>query len=380
MVDFVKTQFAVWKLCCWLGGAGGVALAAAPPAPPMPPSVALPATNEPAGPRIRFAAPVFDFGRLGAGEVVKHDFWFTNVGAAVLEISSVHPSCGCTTAGEWSRKVEPGKTGSIPVQFNSGNFSGPILKTVTVACNDPTQPSVVLQIKGTVWRPIEITPAYAVLNVTSESVSNATCVVRILNHRDEPLQLGPPESNHPAFRAELQTNQPGKEFTLVVRAVPPLPASGTQGLIQMKTSVSNPPTLGITALVVVQAAVVVAPDRLLLPAGPLRERWTGAVTIRNQLAAPLQLSEPTLQPAGGEFELKEVNPGRLYQVTLAFPAGFQLPPNTQAAFSVKSSHAQQPLLRIPIVQLPPPASAPRPAAPARRVDPLPAPPMPPAAR
>src|SRR6516165_9561353 len=111
------------------------------------------------GPKIQFATPVFDFGQLQSGEVAKYTFMFTNVGDQLLEIKDVRPSCGCTTAGAWDRGVEPGKTGSIPVQFNSGSSSGVIGKTVIVLCNDPGQTNIVLQIKGTIWKPVELTPA-----------------------------------------------------------------------------------------------------------------------------------------------------------------------------------------------------------------------------
>src|SRR5262249_8072316 len=69
-----------------------------------------------AAPRIQFSTPTFDFGKVEAGTAIKHDFIFTNTGNAVLEIRDVKPSCGCTTAGQWDRLVQPGKTGSIPVK------------------------------------------------------------------------------------------------------------------------------------------------------------------------------------------------------------------------------------------------------------------------
>src|SRR5262245_56999464 len=72
-----------------------------------------------AEPKIQFAEIVHDLGKIGAGQVVRHDFIFTNTGTATLEIKEVRPSCGCTTAGTWDKQVEPGKTGLIPLQFNS---------------------------------------------------------------------------------------------------------------------------------------------------------------------------------------------------------------------------------------------------------------------
>src|ERR1043166_1825618 len=109
-------------------------------------------------PKIQVAGPVFDFGKVNSGELVKHSFVFTNSGTATLQILDVRPGCGCTTAGTWDKQVESGKTGSIPLQFNSANFGGMVVKSATVSCNDQARSNVVLQIKGTVWKPIEVTP------------------------------------------------------------------------------------------------------------------------------------------------------------------------------------------------------------------------------
>src|SRR5258708_18573004 len=62
------------------------------------------------GPKISFAAPQYDFGKAKAGEPVKHTYLFPNTCHAMLILSHVQPSCGCTTAGEWSRETAAGQT------------------------------------------------------------------------------------------------------------------------------------------------------------------------------------------------------------------------------------------------------------------------------
>ena len=100
----------------------GTALVGAQPT-SAPPAAAAASTNA-LGPRIQFATPVYDFGRVKAGEPVKYTYVFTNTGDRLLIINSVQPGCGCTTAGEWTKQVEPGKTGSIPIQFNTAGYNG----------------------------------------------------------------------------------------------------------------------------------------------------------------------------------------------------------------------------------------------------------------
>lgn len=43
-------------------------------------------------PSIKFDTPTYRFGRVRAGDPIKHDFWFTNTGNGPLEILRVKPS------------------------------------------------------------------------------------------------------------------------------------------------------------------------------------------------------------------------------------------------------------------------------------------------
>jgi hypothetical protein len=316
---------------------------------PLAPAVASTPRPNTAGPRIQFATPIHDFGQIKNSEVVKCTFLFTNVGDRLLEVTGVQASCGCTTAGEWSRKVEPGQTGSIPIQFNGGKFSGQVAKSITVSCNDTNQPTVVLQIKANIWKAIDVTPQFATLNVTSESPSNAT-TVRIVSNEEAPLTLSALQCSNPAFAAELRTNQQGRQFELIVKTVPPLPAGQVQGQITLKTSSTNMPAINVTAWANVQPAVVVMPAQISLPAAPLAKTMPYTLSIRNNGTNTLTLSEPMVTAQGIDVQLKEIERGRVFTATCTFPAGFELGPGKPAEFSVKSSHPQFPVVTVPILQ------------------------------
>lgn len=314
----------------------------------------------PSGPKMQFATPIYDFGTVKIGELVKYTYVFTNAGGATLQVSNVQVSCGCTTAGEWTRQVEPGKTGSIPVQFNSSGFGGQIGKSITVTCNDTNQGVVVLQIKGNVWKPIDVMPQMAVLNVIAESPSAAT-TVRIVSNEEAPLTLSAPEGNNAAFAAELKTNVPGKQFELVVRTVPPLPAGNAQGQITLKTSSTNVPVINVTAWANVQPVVVAMPAQIALPVAPLANPMPSAVSIRNNGTNTLTLSEPVVNAKGVDVQLKETEPGRAFALALNFPAGFEIAQGEKVELSVKSNHPQFPTIKVPVVQPPRPAPPAMPA-------------------
>jgi len=304
----------------------------------------------PSGAKVQFETPTYDFGRAKKGDPIKHTFIFTNTGCETLEISNVRPGCGCTAAGEWTKKVEPGKTGTIPIQVNTANFNGPIMKNVSVDSNDKTQPTSVLYIKGTVWTPIELTPQFAMINVPPDGTAGST-VVRIMNNLEEPLTLSKPEVNNTNFSVTIKTNQPGKEYEMVVSVIPPLKTGYSQAQVTIKTSSTNAPILTANIGANVQAAVTVIPAQLTLPPGPLPNQTMPSITIQNNATNMLTLSDYSTTAKDVQVKLMEANPGHLFTATLTFPQGFELPEGDKAEFTVKTSNPQFPVLKVPITQM-----------------------------
>jgi hypothetical protein len=134
--------------------------------------------------------------------------------------------------------------------------------------------------------------------------------------------------------------------------VPPLPPANVRGQITLKTSSTNVPVISVTALVVIQPAVVVTPSQIILPAGPVANPRPYTVSIRNNGATPLTLSEPAVSAKDVDVQMKEVEPGRQFALTLTFPTGFEIASGESVELSVKSSHSQFQVIRVPVRQLP----------------------------
>jgi antitoxin component of RelBE/YafQ-DinJ toxin-antitoxin module len=339
---------------------------------PAPADIAVP--NAPAasqgGPKIQFAGTEHDFGKIDNGAIVKFDFVFTNTGTSTLEVTDVWPSCGCTTPGTWSKSVEPGQSGTIPIQFNSANFSGAIHKTVTVICNTPAQSQTILHLKATVWKAIDVNPSIAYFTPQAGARALETKVVRIVNNADMPLELSPPECANNAFTAELKTLREGKEFEVRISAKPPFGPGTVQGPITLKTSSKNLPVITINGIVMVQLPITALPSQLVLGSTPLAVATRLGVTLRSSGSAAVTVSEPSVNVPGVEATLKELQPGRVFNIMLNFPAGFKIEPTRHVELSVKTSHPQYPIVRVPIVQ----------TSQASRPQPTVGPPQPPAVR
>lgn len=313
------------------------------------------------GPRIQFAEPVFDFGRVKSGEVIKHAFILTNIGDQVLEVTNVQTACGCTAAGEWSRRVEPGQSGRIPIEFMTANFSGAVLKTVSVASTDKSQPVVTLEIKGTLWKPVDVVPAFAVLNIPPDARTGKT-VVKIVNNTEEFITIAAlPNCSNPALQVAVSTNQPGKEFEMDIRAGPGLPPGNIQAQVTLQTTSTNLPVVTVNVWVVVQPALAVLPARVILPPAPLAVRTVQTVIVQSNSTNTFTLTNASVRLRGVDIAVQENIPGRAYTLNLTFPAGYELPPASPAALTFQTSLAEFSFVTVPIAHAPKPAAIAPPA-------------------
>jgi hypothetical protein len=314
----------------------------------------VPDTNSaymPIGPRIEFASSVFDFGRVESGKIVSHNFIFTNIGDQTLEISDVPSSCGCTTATNWDRRIDAGKTGIIPVLFNSGGIAGPVTKNLWVICNDPVHPNPLLTFTATIWKLIDAIPAIATFTFGPDFQTNQTRVIRLVNNLQEPVTLSAPVCTNHSFKTTLKTVETGKEFELEVTVVPPLGPGSVTAPITIKSSSSKMPTVTVTAYAMVQSALTVTPPKIVLSATSLSESEQFIVKIQNNGNNPLALSEPAITAKGVSLQLKEIQPGRLFNLIVNFPKGFRSQHGRPITVSMKSNHQQFPAVTVPVIQL-----------------------------
>lgn len=100
-------------------------------------------------PTMTFKDSVFDFGTIKEGDVVRHEYEFTNNGKNPLIISNAKGSCGCTVPEYPTQPVPPGKNGVIKVEFHSEGKSGHQEKSVTITTNS-NRGMHTLYIKGNV--------------------------------------------------------------------------------------------------------------------------------------------------------------------------------------------------------------------------------------
>jgi hypothetical protein len=308
------------------------------------------ATVSNAAPSIRFTSTVFDFGKVNEDAVVDCIFQFANEGTSPLEVTGVSPSCGCMKTIGWDRSVEPGQTGIIAIQYNSEHYIGEFSKSIWVTCNDTNQARITLEVKGSVWRAVELQPQSAVLNLCAEVPSTST-TVRLISHMDEPLMLSDLKVSGVTVTAEIRTNQPGKEYQLIVKSPLPTPAESQQGSITLKTSSTNKPLVEVRTYVNVLPILMAIPMQIKLPPLPLESAFTNKFWVRNNGTNDLVLSDPQVNAAGVSVEIKpDPNSTTPMSVIAVFPSGFDVPPGTDLQLRLKTNDPLFPNLTVPINQ------------------------------
>ena len=300
------------------------------------------------GAQARIENPVFDFGRVAAGEVFRHTFTLVNEGDRTLHLTQVKSSCGCVLSGTWTRDLEPGQTGSIPVEVYTAKMSGVINKPLTVFCNDANRPEFTLSVKGEVWHPIEFSPESLVIHYPTGALRSVSGTMRIINHRAEPLALSEPRSNQRGLEVVLRTNKVGVEYEMEVRTVPPLGAGNVFGKVTLRTSLTNQSELSIPVYALGQAAVNVVPGSIALPAGALTNSAIRTVTVRGPWAEGLVVSEPEFPDPAVLVQVEKPEP-EVFIVALTFPAGYRLEPKGGLELRLKTNQPGFESIRVPVM-------------------------------
>lgn len=87
---------------------------------------------------MKFDDEMFDFGTINEGDVVTHNFTFTNTGDEPLVITKAKGSCGCTIPNPPKEAIAPGEKGEMMVKFNSNGKKNNQMKTVRITANTKT--------------------------------------------------------------------------------------------------------------------------------------------------------------------------------------------------------------------------------------------------
>jgi hypothetical protein len=110
--------------------------------------------------------PIYNFGKMSQQDKGMHTWRIKNLGEKELELWMIgKPTCSCTIAkleGNRKASVEPGKSTTIDLEWNTKDFHDDYSQGAEFGTNDPRHPSFHLTIKGKVHPPVVVYPPEAI--------------------------------------------------------------------------------------------------------------------------------------------------------------------------------------------------------------------------
>jgi len=294
---------------------------------------------------------VHDFGAVWVGPPLKHTFKLKNEGDAPLEISKVKPSCGCTIAGDYPKKLDPGQEGEFPFSMMSTKLRGRFEKGITISSNDPTTPELRLKLRGEVKRYVEVVPTSANFGkITSQEPQER--IVNITNNTDNPLKLTLVPAPDSKFKFDLVEKSPGKQYDLHVTAAPPFAEGTLHSTLTLNTNVEAQKDIQVDVSAVVPARLEVQPAIVTLTrpkteGAPPAEGLSRVIKFTNYGKTPTKVLEATVDDPTVTVSVTERKAGEAYTIQVRMPAGYAPPPEGRT-ITLKTNDAEKPLITVPI--------------------------------
>ncbi|MBN2533509.1 MAG: DUF1573 domain-containing protein [Spirochaetales bacterium] len=288
-------------------------------------------------PGIKFASRIYKFGEVIEGDRVSCSFTFMNPGTDTLEITEVKGTCGCTVPGEYTKTVAPGKTGEIPVVFNSYGYEGEVTKTIKVSTNIPESEPINLTLEGKIRVILKITPRDIWLGQVRKDSLPLTGSVNIKNHVSTPLKILKAYPSGENCTVNVNTITQGEEYEIVVTVGPPFKMEQAMEILTIETNIEGKEKIEIKYHYYGVPDIEVYPQEIILYREHLQPDTTWIITVRNHLDTLIEIINPRLHGQNMEYQIEKIEPD--IQIFIIFKKGFTFPKDDTFAFTFEVKYA-----------------------------------------
>jgi hypothetical protein len=317
-------------------------------------------------PRLELSTQEWNFGEAWQGQPLKHEITLKNVGDASLEILDVRTSCGCTTPTRPKSPLAPGESSTMTISYDSAKRVGPANHTITLTTNDPSQPSVVIQLVGNVKPVYEIDPRDGLVFGQLYQNSAETRTIQILNkYKDKMLVELKQGQEFGPFQMELKAIEPGMRYALSATTRPPLDVGRYQVNVVLTTSVELVPEIPVLVYAFVQPPVAVRPEKLFLPKNMVSE-MKRVLRVSHAPDQPVEVTGVRSTHPAIKVELEAVKPPAgekaeyAYRIMVTLPPGDRIPEGAepQIEITTNSKDPRYQKLTVPVEPVSPHGSEP----------------------
>jgi len=264
-----------------------------------------------------------DMGTVAQGEILEVEFELVNEGDETLEIRAVRPTCGCTVA-DYDREVPAGKSGFVKAKLDTGDFSGPISKSILIMTNDPEEPTVTVVIKTTVHPYVEVLPRALIRfnAVQHEPMTQKVTVVAAEDMSD--FKVTGVSSNlpylntivRPLAKDELVAGKSAQQFEVELSLKEDAPVGPVNALLRVKTNHPKSEVVPIKVFGVVRALLHVTPSQVQFGSVSAKNQpGRNLILVNNRSGgAKVSVKSATIDIDGQLANEEEIASGLLYAI------------------------------------------------------------------
>lgn len=244
-----------------------------------------PATTN--APKIVCDEPVFDFGTVDPSEAVEHTFLIRNEGTLTLELTRVHPSCGCTVANVSQNSIPPGGESRITSRLSLQGRSGPQQKSIVIDSNDPNQPQLILMLRGIAGSALNVMPTQlAMPKIAPGSTPSGNVIISAADGVE--FRVTAVETTSDLLEAKVDPIEANRSYRITIGAKQPLSSGAISASVVVSTDHPKRARIDIPVSFVVSRELVVAPREIIFD-HPSDEPSSRFVLIRNADGTPIEL-------------------------------------------------------------------------------------------
>jgi hypothetical protein len=305
------------------------------------------------GPGIWFGQSKYGFGTIAEGNIVNHTFEFTNNGNQDLVIDDVHPTCGCTVAGDYDKNVKPGQTGKIPLSFRTSGYDGKVTKTITVKTNVPDKRELSLILEGSVKISIGVNPRVLFLgNLERNRTTPVEGKIAISNRMQSPFKITNIEVTNNNVEAKVDTVKDGYEYSLNITVKPPFKDGQVMETVLLKTDSKLKSEINTQFSYYMEPLVKVYPNPLFVSMDSIAKGTEQVINIQGQPEVNIRISDIESNFAQVKTSLKENQKGQIYGIVVKFPKDFAFDQNKVLTIKFKVKNVpNEPTYTVPIYKM-----------------------------
>jgi hypothetical protein len=330
---------------------------------------ALPAVPAHAGPSAKVEVPeplTYEFGVMPQLSTGTHAWLFKNVGDADLELWFETSTCSCTVAklksenGEEKKKLVVKPKNSIPIdlEWQTKMFHDEYSKGATIGTNDPTRPSVSINVKGKVHPPVIVVPNEMIMfGSVSNEEKHSTAIAAFSMDRPQ-TKVTKLTTSRPDFlvaRADPLTAQECEQlkvkagYHIFVDMKPGMPLGRFHDELVIETDHPLKSEIKMSVGGNVTGPITVIPERLRMPSVSSSQGATRDMTllVRGATSTKFEVAD---RP--GKLDVKitpddtPTQKGR-YKMTVTVPKGTSAGP-VDGDIILKTDHPKAVEMKIPV--------------------------------